>query len=344
MSFEGKRPRSPSQSSSAASVGRRSRFSAPVANKLRGHSCEVSSKERFCVIVGDLPLDTSGSEVRVLVSELRLTSGNLVSVDVIRSGTEINESSTCAVVQFDTFEAAQDAVVALRSVRLRGRTLETSLAPAARRKRADETSSLASGTNKYSTSRKTSEESELRCAAVKWGPAEVDSAGTSSQDAATKFAPTLDPSGALQLSEKEVFDNSEYKEPYDSTLPLADDPWRLYVFKNGSLLDEESNGIFVMNTRNHYLFGRDRIIAHIPIDHSSCSKQHAVLQFRRSRTKDSHATTVCPYIFDLDSRNGTFLNFERLPGRTYVEIKSGDVLTFGASTREWVVIRESRPA
>lgn len=29
-----------------------------------------------------------------------------------------------------------------------------------------------------------------------------------------------------------------------------------------------------------YLFGRDRGVVDIPLDHLSCSKQHAVLQFR----------------------------------------------------------------
>lgn len=29
-----------------------------------------------------------------------------------------------------------------------------------------------------------------------------------------------------------------------------------------------------------YIFGRDRAVADIPTDHPSCSKQHAVLQFR----------------------------------------------------------------
>ena len=35
-----------------------------------------------------------------------------------------------------------------------------------------------------------------------------------------------------------------------------------------------------IHRQSGYLLGRDRKVADIPIDHPSCSKQHAVLQFR----------------------------------------------------------------
>jgi smad nuclear-interacting protein 1 len=37
-----------------------------------------------------------------------------------------------------------------------------------------------------------------------------------------------------------------------------------------------------------YLFGRERKVADIPTDHPSCSKQHAVLQYR-------YAYTIIPF-------------------------------------------------
>lgn len=48
-----------------------------------------------------------------------------------------------------------------------------------------------------------------------------------------------------------------------------------------------------------------------------------------------------PYIIDLESTNGTFLNGSRIPGARYVELKVGDVLKFGSSTRDYVVMNEN---
>ena len=35
-----------------------------------------------------------------------------------------------------------------------------------------------------------------------------------------------------------------------------------------------------IHRQSFYLFGRERRVADVPTDHPSCSKQHAVLQFR----------------------------------------------------------------
>ncbi|CAD6190995.1 unnamed protein product [Caenorhabditis auriculariae] len=92
-----------------------------------------------------------------------------------------------------------------------------------------------------------------------------------------------------------------------------------------------------------YLIGRDRKIADLPVDHPSCSKQHAVLQFRSmpfTRPDGSKARRIIPYIIDLGSGNGTFLNDDKIDPQRYVEIKEKDVLKFGFSTREFVVMKD----
>lgn len=43
-------------------------------------------------------------------------------------------------------------------------------------------------------------------------------------------------------------------------------------------------------------------------------------------------------MIDLDSANGTRVNEDLLPGRQYVELKSGDLLRFGESGREYVLL------
>lgn len=82
-------------------------------------------------------------------------------------------------------------------------------------------------------------------------------------------------------------------------------------------------------------------------EHPSVSKQHAVLQFRfteggKGEGKDEWGVVeegrkrgggVRPYVIDLESANGTWVNGERVPERRFVEVRSGDVVTFGESAR-----------
>ena len=78
-----------------------------------------------------------------------------------------------------------------------------------------------------------------------------------------------------------------------------------------------------------------------PIEHPSCSKQHAVLQFRFVEKKNEYGDKegkVRPYVIDLESANGTKVNGELLPERRFVEVRSGDVIAFGDSTREYVLM------
>jgi smad nuclear-interacting protein 1 len=62
--------------------------------------------------------------------------------------------------------------------------------------------------------------------------------------------------------------------PTDSMIPPPN-KWRLYVFKD--LVELET---IPLEGKDSYLLGRDRRLVDIPTDHESCSKQHAVIQFR----------------------------------------------------------------
>jgi len=112
----------------------------------------------------------------------------------------------------------------------------------------------------------------------------------------------------------------------------------LYVFKGDKALDP-----YYIHRQSAYLFGRERLVADIPVDHPSCSKQHAVLQYRLIVKEDEEGNTikeVKPYIMDLESTNGTFLNGERIESSRYYELKEKDMLKFGMSTREFVILHE----
>ncbi|KAG2216095.1 hypothetical protein INT45_010243 [Circinella minor] len=127
----------------------------------------------------------------------------------------------------------------------------------------------------------------------------------------------------------------KYNEPAEAAKPK--DKWRLYVFKGDQQID-----LLHIHRQSSFLLGRDRIVADIPIDHPSCSKQHAVLQYRLvpdTENDPSNKTKVVkPFIIDLGSTNGTFLNGDQIPSTRFVELRMKDVLKFGESTREYVLL------
>jgi smad nuclear-interacting protein 1 len=128
----------------------------------------------------------------------------------------------------------------------------------------------------------------------------------------------------------------KYNEPSEARKPKR--KWRLYPFKG-----EESLPFIPIHRQSAYLLGRDRKVADIPIDHPSCSKQHSVLQFRLVEYQREDSTTgkrVRPYILDLESSNGTFVNNQRIEPKRYYELFEKDVIKFGFSTREYVVLHE----
>lgn len=101
-----------------------------------------------------------------------------------------------------------------------------------------------------------------------------------------------------------------------------------------------------IHRQSSYLFGRDRSIADIPVDHPSCSSQHAVLCYRLVALPQEPGSmsppkrTVKPYIIDLESTNGTFLNGRRVASSRYIELRAGDVIKFGSSSRDFVLLHD----
>lgn len=156
---------------------------------------------------------------------------------------------------------------------------------------------------------------------------------------AEKQKPNYAPSGLLAAETNTVANTSivlKYNEPPEARLPPASAPWRLYIFKGSDLLET-----LPLHTRTCWLFGRERAVVDFPTEHPSCSKQHAVVQFRYVEKKNEWGEKrggVKPYVLDLESANGTVVNGGRVPERRFVEVRSGDVLGFGESTREYVIM------
>lgn len=128
----------------------------------------------------------------------------------------------------------------------------------------------------------------------------------------------------------------KYSEPPEARKPKT--KWRLYVFKG-----DEELPILYIHRQSSYLLGRDRKVADIPLDHPSCSKQHAVLQYRLvdyTRKDGSKGRRVTPYMIDLNSANGSFVNNKKIESQKYVQLMEKDVLKFGFSSREYVLLHD----
>ncbi|EUB56483.1 Smad nuclear-interacting protein 1 [Echinococcus granulosus] len=138
----------------------------------------------------------------------------------------------------------------------------------------------------------------------------------------------------FELSGKLAADTNTYKgvvikynEPEDARKPTSF--WRLYPFKGNEALK-----VMHIHRQSGYLIGSAQHIADLPMAHPSISKQHAVLQFRFTKGR------VRLYVIDLESTNGTFLNNKKIEPRRYYELREKDVLKFGYSTREYVVMTD----
>ncbi|XP_057249882.1 FHA domain-containing protein DDL isoform X2 [Beta vulgaris subsp. vulgaris] len=129
-----------------------------------------------------------------------------------------------------------------------------------------------------------------------------------------------------------------FTEPPDARQPNV--RWRLYVFKGGEVLNEP----LYVHRQSCYLFGRERRVADIPTDHPSCSKQHAVLQYRqveKEKPDGMMSKEVRPYLMDLGSTNKTFVNDNAIEPQRYYELFEKDTIRFGNSSREYVLLHEN---
>lgn len=59
------------------------------------------------------------------------------------------------------------------------------------------------------------------------------------------------------------------------------------------------------------------------------------------RDDGSTGKRVRPYLIDLESANGTFVNNKKIDPKKYVELLEKDVIKFGFSSREYVLLHES---
>ncbi|KAI1820101.1 SMAD/FHA domain-containing protein [Xylaria intraflava] len=157
-----------------------------------------------------------------------------------------------------------------------------------------------------------------------------------------KEKPNYGSSGALAAASNSVTqaDGStivlKYHEPPEARKPSPKDQWKLFVFKGEDIVDTVP-----LSNRSCWLIGRDLAIVDMAAEHPSVSKQHAVIQFRYIEKRNEYGDKlgkVKPYLIDLESANGTSLNSKKAPQSRYLELRDKDMIQFGQSTREYVLM------
>ncbi|KAI1435844.1 SMAD/FHA domain-containing protein [Xylaria sp. CBS 124048] len=157
-----------------------------------------------------------------------------------------------------------------------------------------------------------------------------------------KEKPNYGNSGALAAASNSVTqaDGStvvlKYHEPPEARKPSPRDQWRLFVFKGEEIIDTVP-----LSNRSCWLIGRDVAVVDMAAEHPSVSKQHAVIQFRYIEKRNEYGDKmgkVKPYLIDLESANGTSLNSKKAPQSRYLELRDKDMIQFGQSTREYVLM------
>lgn len=132
----------------------------------------------------------------------------------------------------------------------------------------------------------------------------------------------------------------KYHEPPEARKASPRDQWKLFVFKGPDIVDTVE-----LSLRSCWLVGRESAVVDLPADHPSLSKQHAVIQFRYTEKRNEYGDKigkVKPYLIDLQSANGTILNGSKVPDSRYLELRDKDMIQFGHSTREYVVMLAPR--
>ncbi|KAI1429015.1 SMAD/FHA domain-containing protein [Xylaria sp. FL1777] len=157
-----------------------------------------------------------------------------------------------------------------------------------------------------------------------------------------KEKPNYGNSGALAAASNSVTqaDGStivlKYHEPPEARKPSPKDQWKLFVFKGEDIIDT-----IPLSNRSCWLIGRDMAVVDMTAEHPSVSKQHAVIQFRYIEKHNEYGDKlgkVKPYLIDLESANGTLLNSKKVPQSRYLELRAKDMIQFGQSTREYVLM------
>lgn len=113
-----------------------------------------------------------------------------------------------------------------------------------------------------------------------------------------------------------------YEVPPWAGLPPAG--MHLDVTKGDKLIDKR-----ILDGKTHFFFGRQQKYIDFTLDHTSCSRVHAVMLY--------HQNLQRMFLIDLGSVHGTFLRHIQLEPNRPMQLAIEDTFHFGASTRTWTL-------
>ena len=156
-----------------------------------------------------------------------------------------------------------------------------------------------------------------------------------------KEKPNFEPSGIL-LKELEMEYNKSinsktminYNPPTDSIVPSKNEIWFLFKFSENKKEEEET---YKLIDKEFFLIGKDPRICDIRIKQKNISRQHAVIQFRKIRK--GKEWEILPYLIDLNSTNGTYLNGDKIDNKKYYELREKDQLNFGDKNLDFLLMK-----
>jgi WD repeat-containing protein 70 len=100
----------------------------------------------------------------------------------------------------------------------------------------------------------------------------------------------------------------------------------------------------VVPNRNALLVGRQAATCDIRISQKSLSRQHALLYYYHQESPASTTTLPQLYVFDLDTKSGTFVNQHRIAAKTPVALNNGDLIQFGKAQPSFTVKWDKKDA
>lgn len=111
--------------------------------------------------------------------------------------------------------------------------------------------------------------------------------------------------------------------PEDGTPAFSETPWTLEVLKNGVPVSTVP-----LHEKARCVVGRQDDVCDLVLEHPSISRAHAVMQ---------HGADGRVWMCDLGSTHGTKINKRKLAGMSFEQMRPGDVMKFGESTRLFIV-------
>ena len=159
-----------------------------------------------------------------------------------------------------------------------------------------------------------------------------------------KEKPNFEPSGILlkdlEYEYNKTMNNKiiiNYNPPSDSIIPNENEIWFLFKFSEDKNEAEET---YKLIEKEFFLIGKDPRICDIRIKQKNISRQHAVIQFRK--IKKEKEWEILPYLIDLNSTNGTYLNGDKIDNKKYYELRDKDELNFGDKKIDFVLMKTNQ--